>query len=197
MIADPILRTTRVDLGALLRTTLHPLHTHLVTRPTGRALRRALEIRLGDARETLLLVDLSQVMIIDFSCADEVVAKLLLHYLDPDRPAEIFFVFLGIGELHRDPIEVVLDRHDLAAVAEGEEGGYDLLGRWSSRERRVWELLESKGGIDLGHIRSIFPRKEEREALETLVERRLVFLGPRSGRYHSLGTLARDGRRRE
>ena len=64
----------------------------------------------------LSLVDLSSVAILDYSCADEVVAKLLLREREPSGSA--FFVLTGVKAHHRDPIEAVLERHALAVVAE-------------------------------------------------------------------------------
>ena len=69
-----------IDLSSVLRQTLAcDLYSNLVTRPTGAAVRGQIE---ADARATpvaraLTVIDFSHVSMIDFSCADEVVAKLL------------------------------------------------------------------------------------------------------------------------
>ena len=95
---DPI----AIDVGGLVRKTVTSLYSHLVTRPTGRAVRMAIETQLsGTVPRSLSLIDLSEVTILDFSCADEVVAKLLQRYLD-DTAHEAFFVFCGVREPHRD-----------------------------------------------------------------------------------------------
>ncbi|MGY8779497.1 MAG: hypothetical protein ACKVIN_15440, partial [Longimicrobiales bacterium] len=48
------------------------LHSYLVTRPTGRAVRMAIETQLpGAGHLSLSVIDFSEVMLIDFSCADE------------------------------------------------------------------------------------------------------------------------------
>ena len=90
-----------IDVGVLVSKTVTSLHSHLVTRPTGRAVRLAIEAQMaGSGAQSLSVIDLSDVTILDFSCADEVIAKLLQGYLEPDSP-EAFFMFRGVGESHR------------------------------------------------------------------------------------------------
>ena len=76
-----------IDLSSVLRQTLScELYSNLVTRPTGAAVRAQIEALLADARErSLTVIDFSHVGMIDFSCADEVVAKLLLRYVSTER----------------------------------------------------------------------------------------------------------------
>lgn len=179
---DPI----AIDVGGLVQSTVTSLYSHLVTRQTGRAVRLAIETRLADAGERALsLIDLSEVAILDFSCADEVVAKLLQRYQDEPR-VEAWFVFRGVHEPHRDQIEVVLNRQGLAAVAETGEGAFELLGARTQAEEEAWAALEARG---------LLPRDEAagdaalHEALERLVARRLAFRSPVSGGYHALSRL--------
>ena len=80
-----------IDLSSVLRQTLAcDLYSNLVTRPTGAAVRTQIELLLGDPDATtraLTIIDFSQVSMIDFSCADEVVAKLLMRYVVRRRAA--------------------------------------------------------------------------------------------------------------
>jgi hypothetical protein len=138
---------------------------------------------------TLSIVDLSQVTIIDFSCADEVVAKLLLRYLAKERPRDAFFIFRGMKELHRDPIEVVLDRHSLVAVAETEGGDFQLIGSSSWVEEQVWASLEKERAVGTEEADAIVPSGGARETLDGLVDRRVVFRHPTTGEYSALSAL--------
>ena len=184
---DPI----AFDVGGLLQRTVTSLYAHLVTRPTGQAVRMAIEARLAGAGErSLSLVDLSEVGILDFSCADEVVAKLLLRYAT-DEVHEAFFVFRGVREPHRDQIVAVLERRGLAAVAETEPGRFELLGRGSEPERRAWTVLEDHGRLEADELVLALPSAEHRTALEELAARRLAFKGPGSGGFHALSRLVR------
>ena len=182
---DPI----AIDVGNLVQRTVASLYSHLVTRPTGRAVRMAIENQLSEVGDrSLSLIDLSEVTILDFSCADEVVAKLLQHYAGDER-AEAFFVFRGVNEPHRDQIEVVLRRQGLATVAETGEGRFELLGARSPEEDAAWTTLEEMGLFSREDLETMLPVAAHREALERLVERRLAFRSPISGRYHALSRL--------
>ena len=182
---DPI----AIDVGHLVQRTVASLYSHLVTRPTGRAVRMAIENQLAEVGDrSLSLIDLSEVTILDFSCADEVVAKLLQHYAG-DGSAEAFFVFRGVHEPHRDQIEVVLQRQGLATVAETGDGRFELLGARSPEESTAWARLEEVGFLSREELESAFPLAEHRDALERLAQRRLAFRSPISGRYHALSRL--------
>jgi hypothetical protein len=184
---DPV----SIDVGRLVRRNVASLYSSLVTRPTGQAVRLAIENVLAEETGpmSISVIDLSQVTVIDFSCADEVVAKLLLRFLEEDRPREAFFVFRGIQELHRDPIEVVLERQTLAAVAETEAGGFELIGSTSWKETEVWQALEGRGKIKPSEVEGLLPGNGTEETLVELVRRRLVFLNPVSGEYQALSDL--------
>ena len=181
---DPVV----IDVGQVLQRTVTSLYSHLVTRPTGHAVRMAIENRLAGAGErSLSLIDLSEVLIIDFSCADEVVAKLI----EGSRQSpthEAFFVFRGVHEPHRDQIETVLERRGLAAVAETEPGTYRLLGTRSEAEERMWAELERRGSVEAGDVGAALP---ERVAVESPIERRLALRSAGSGRIHALSRLVR------
>src|SRR3954452_20628822 len=97
-----------IDVSSVLRQTVScELYSNLVTRPTGAAVRPQIEALLADARErSLTVIDFSHVGMIDFSCADEVVAKLLLQSVSTERgEREAYFLFRGVTEDHWDAIE--------------------------------------------------------------------------------------------
>ncbi len=183
---DPSLNPVWIDVGQVLQRTVTSLYSHLVTRPTGRAVRLAIETQLQSAGErSVSLIDLSEVVVIDFSCADEVVAKLLESARSSSRH-EAYFVFGGVQEPHRDQIETVLERRGLAAVAETEPGTYRLLGRRSADEERAWTELERRGRVDVAEIAAVF---SDLLVLESLIERRLAMRTPTAGHVHALSKL--------
>lgn len=183
---DPI----AIDVGGLVQRTVASLYSHLVTRQTGRAVRLAIETQLAEAGSTSLsLIDLSEVSILDFSCADEVVAKLLLRYQEGAQ--EAFFVFLGVHEPHRDQVEVVLKRQSLAVVAETQPDSFELLGDVSAEQATVWRLVEERGRVGHAELGELLDSDAQRAALEALVRRRLVFRNAATGRYHALSRLIR------
>jgi len=184
---DPV----SIDVGRLVRRNVASLYSSLVTRPTGQAVRMAIENVLAEEKSpmSLSVIDLSQVTIIDFSCADEVVAKLLLRFLEKDRPMEAFFVFRGIKEMHRDPIEVVLERQTLAAVSETDSGLCELIGSTSFQEQKVWQALEGRGRLKPEEVPDLLPGNGAEQTLGRLVRRRVVFQNPHSGEFQALSDL--------
>jgi hypothetical protein len=181
-----------IDVGQVLQRSVTSLYSNLVTRPTGRAVRYAIESQLEEVRRPALsVIDLSEVTLLDFSCADEVVAKLLLRYLAEDRPGEAFFVVGGVGDVHRHAIEAVLERHTLAVVTQESGGRFELIGPASDAEGRVWQVVEERGRIASEEIEEVFPSTDDRDALATLEQRRLVYR-TREGRFvHAFSALMR------
>jgi hypothetical protein len=119
------------------------------------------------------------------------VAKLLLRYLGDGRPRDAFFVFRGMKELHRGPIEVVLERQALAIVAEEESGTFHLVGSVDPAEAEAWTMLEERGVVVEAEAEEVFFGPEARVALESLVQRRVVFRNPLSGDLWSLSFLVK------
>jgi hypothetical protein len=170
-----------IDLGAVLKETIScELYSNLVTRPTGAAVRGAIERMICETdAHALTVIDLSQVSMIDFSCADEVIAKLVLKYSGDEAPGEVYFVFRGIGDDHWVAVEAVLERHGLAVVLETVDG-YALAGPVSENEIRAWDAVRLLGpapAVAVAQETSCDPAEMER-TLEDLWRRRvLVKLG--------------------
>ena len=79
----------RFDMSDMVRQTVATLYSHLVTRPTGQALRLGIEAQITELGAlSINVLDFSEVVVLDYSCADETVAKLIKRFLLPDRPAE-------------------------------------------------------------------------------------------------------------
>ncbi len=182
----------RFDLSSLAPCSVATLYSHLVTRPTGRALRLGIESQLGELGALCLSVlDFSQVVVLDYSCADEAVAKLIQRFLGEDRPSDVYFVARGVAERHREPIDEVLRRHGLALVAEWAEGGTGLLGELSALEQAAWEALERLRRGMPGDVAAQLPAPLDAvsAALASLAGRRVVAGGARGGAYHALTSI--------
>jgi len=185
---EPRLEAFAVDVHAVLRRSVASLYSHLVTRPTGRAVRLAIEHQIGElARPALSRVDLSSVAILDYSCADEVVAKLLLR--DPEGQSGVFFILTGVREHHLDPIEAVLERHRLAVVGELQVGIFQLVGDGTDEERELWGEIQQRGRVTGSQVGTLVGGPVGRRVLDRLVRRRLLFRAPGSQDVHALSTL--------
>lgn len=167
-----------IDVSSMLRKSVCELYSNLVTRPTGAAVRCEIEQeldRIGD--RALTVIDFSHVGLLDFSCADEIVAKLLLQYVSIDSPRrEVYFVFRGISESHLEAIEAVLERHKLALVTQHANGESRLIGIIGLEERRAWEIISHLGGgisADIAEATGLSKADAER-TLDILWRRRLL-----------------------
>jgi hypothetical protein len=181
-----------IDVSSVLRQTLScELYSNLVTRPTGAAVRTQIEALIADARErSLTVIDFSHVGMIDFSCADEVVAKLLLRYVAAEREAlEAYFLFRGVNDDHWDAIETVLERHGLALVMETDDG-CRIVGMVNDRERRAWEMVYEFGRTEPADLASALgaPKADAALVLDGLHRRRLIM--PLDDGYVAVGGIA-------
>ena len=177
-----------IDLGTVLRRTVCDLYSDLVTRPTGAAVRTGIEQQLEDAKDrTLTVIDFTHVGLLDFSCADEIVAKLLISYCETagehgtsgttlTPPRDCYFLFKGVSDSHLDAIDVVLQRRGLALVAQSDDGLLTLIGTVDDRERRAWEVVTRLGRAVPADIASEVGVAEPQaeELLDVLSRRRLV-----------------------
>lgn len=150
----------------------------LVTRQTGRDVRGHIERELAERRGPLVTVlDFRAVSIIDFSCADEVVAKLVSSALGPvDGRGGRFFLCTGLRDHHLDPVESALRRRELALAAERSDGSPCVLGHLEEEAQRAWRRVCRRGGVrpePLARELGMDPGGA-RELLERLHRRRLL-----------------------
>lgn len=122
-----------INLSAVLRASLTGPYVDLVTRPTGRAVRASIEQTLTGG-VTIARMDFSGVGLIDFSCADEIIAKLL-------RERVRVLLVRGLTDAHREALEPVLERAGLAVLCEQADGTLDAVGLRESAELLFDELV--------------------------------------------------------
>lgn len=126
-----------IDVHAVLQESVAGFYTDLVTRPTGRAVRERIERALAEAGATIAVMDFSRVGCLDYSCADEIVAKLL-------RERAQLVLLRGLSDGHREAIEPVLVGHGLAVVLERPDRTLDVLGPTDSRDALLEELVRQR-----------------------------------------------------
>jgi hypothetical protein len=124
-----------IDVHAVLQESVSGVYADLVTRPTGRVVRERIERVMAAQRDVpVARIDFTGVGCIDYSCADEIVAKLLRA-----RPAVL--VLTGVSEGHREAIEPVLAGHRLAALIERGDGTLDAVGAPEAAAALLEELV--------------------------------------------------------
>jgi len=98
----------------VLREAVQVPYGNLVTRSTGAAVRTSIERAIAATGCTTALLDFAEVGLLDFSCADEVIAKLLLR---TEPQVDRYVVLRGLREDHSEAIDHVLNHHRLAVLA--------------------------------------------------------------------------------
>lgn len=171
----------RIDLKDILRRTVSDDYGDLVTRRTGQAVRQAIEQELAEEGDgQAAAIDFGTVRLLDLSCADEIVGRLLREQ-GGERP----FVLLNVTESQLDAIAFVLERHRLAVVVQEADGALNVVGEVPEDARRVFGALVETGMADPQAIARRLDLSPEavRDALESLRERRLVVAS--AGTYHA------------
>jgi predicted hydrolase (HD superfamily) len=163
-----------IHIGHLLRETVASPYRNLVTRPTGAAIRNRIQETLAGSDCLTALLDFSGIELLDFSCADEVVAKLLLRVAVED---EHYVVLTGITDLHLDALDHVLERHGLsvAALADG-DAAPRVLGVAPPDAVTAFQTVQRLGPGDAKRLADALGWTVERaaDALQSLALRRLI-----------------------
>lgn len=162
-----------IDLTAVLRRTVSVGYDDLVTRRTGQAVRHGVlqdleTIDHGD----VAIIDFSSVRCLDYSCADEIVGKLLLEHGHVR-----YFLLRGISETHEDAICQILERYQMAVVAQNRAGRILVLGSVPDPVRRAFECVTESGDVATGDLASQMdlPVDTAEHCINELVARRLVY----------------------
>jgi len=118
----------KYDLYTFLKEELGNGSKDLVTRPSGETIRRRVERDLEkEADGAVVALDFSRIGIIDYSCADEIIAKLVSRLLSSEY-GDRYLMLAGLNENQKENIEVALERKALAVIAEMRDGKRAVLG---------------------------------------------------------------------
>lgn len=171
----------RIRIDRVLQEALTGPFRNLVTRPTGAAVRSRIEAALADSACDCALLDFSDVELIDVSCADEVIAKLLLR-----DGGERYVVLAGLNGHQRSAIHDVLQHHGLAVAALPGNANPDVLGQVSEDSRVAFAQIASEGPLDAERLaaRETWTLERAEAALAALVRLRLV--RPQGAEHHPL-----------
>jgi hypothetical protein len=167
---------THIDVQSALDSLSMPYHD-LVTRRTGAAVRTVIERQLaGLADGSVAFLDFTHIGVLDRSCADEFVAKLMLPLSGEHPPRDGYVIFRGVNDGHIEAIESVLYAHGLALVVQFPDGTARLVGAVTDRERQLWELVMLTGGarVDSVPAEAGLSADEAQQLLDSLARRRLV-----------------------
>jgi hypothetical protein len=119
----------------------------LVTRPSGQVMRSRIEKEIQQESDgEIIALDFSQIGIIDYSCADEIIAKLISRLL-ANEYGDRYIILAGVNDNQKENIEVALERKDLAVMVELRNGEKVLIGNLNNYLKETLELIISKNKI--------------------------------------------------
>lgn len=129
------------DLYKILREELKNGSSHLVTRRAGQLIRERIEREMIKEKEgEVIALDFSRIGVIDYSCADEIVAKLISRLINNEY-GERFVILKGLDETQKENIDVALERKGLSCLALMRNGKRVIAGDLNNYLRETFELV--------------------------------------------------------
>jgi hypothetical protein len=149
---------TSYNLYRFLKEELKNGSSDLVTRPSGQVIRERIEKNIeAEKNGEVIALDFSEIGIIDYSCADEIVAKLISR-LWGNEYGDRYIILTGLNENQKENIEVALERKDIAVIARMKDGKEILLGNLNNYLLKTLEVVITKDRIttkDLSEIMNL------------------------------------------
>ena len=166
----------KYDLYKLLKEELKNGSADLVTRNSGQAIRERIERDIADEKDgEVIALDFSNIGVIDYSCADEIVAKLISRLVSNEY-GDKYIVLTGLNENQKENIEVALERKDLAVMAATRDGKQTIIGNLNNYLQETLDLITKKGRITAGDLSTALklPANTSGTRLLNLHKKRLV-----------------------
>ncbi|MFN3739836.1 MAG: STAS-like domain-containing protein [Thermodesulfovibrionales bacterium] len=135
------------DLYKILKEELKNGSSDLVTRHSGQVIRERIERDIVmEKDEEVIALDFSHIGIIDYSCADEIIAKLISRLI-ANEYGNRFIILKGLNETQKENIEVALERKELSAIAIMRDGTELVVGSLNNYLKETFEIIKAKGKI--------------------------------------------------
>src|SRR3972149_122664 len=134
----------KYDLYRLLKDELGNGSSDLVTRPSGNKIRERIEKDIAKEKDgAVVALDFSKIGIIDFSCADEIVAKLVSRLISGEY-GNRYIILTGLNENQKENIEVALERKGLAVMGAMKNTAKTLIGNLDNYLNQTLNLILDK-----------------------------------------------------
>ncbi len=135
------------DLYKLLKEELRNGSSDLVTRQSGQVIRERIERDIvREAEGEVIALDFSKIGIIDYSCADEIVAKLISRLINGEY-GNRYIVLKGLSDLQKENIEVALERKGLSCLAVLKNTRCMIIGELNNYLKETFELVYDRKKI--------------------------------------------------
>lgn len=131
----------------LLKEELKNGSSDLVTRQSGQVIRERIEKDIAKEEDgAVIALDFSKIGVIDYSCADEIVAKLISRLISGEY-GNRYITLTGLNENQKENIEVALERKDLSVMAEMKDGRNILIGSLNNYLKETLNFILKRGKI--------------------------------------------------
>jgi hypothetical protein len=148
-------RFMNVPVHDLLSAALGPVDTHMVTRDTGRQVRAEAAKLLSRADEgTVVTLDFKGTGVIDYSCADEFLAKLVTRLVAGEY-GEKYLRLTNLSPSQRENIEVALERKRLPTILVNPDSTWRCLGVIKPYLRQTLDLVMARDGLSARELSSL------------------------------------------
>ncbi len=167
---------TTYNLYALLKEELGNGSSDLVTRPSGNKIRERIETDIAKEKDgAVVALDFSKIVIVDYSCADEIVAKLISRLLSGEY-GDRYIVLTGLNENQKENIGVALERKDLAVMGAMKNKAKTLIGNLDNYLKQTLNLILDRGSITAKELSEALelPANTSGTRLLNLYKKRLV-----------------------
>jgi hypothetical protein len=142
----------KYDLSKFLKEELGNGSKDLVTRPSGERIRQRIERDIETEPDgSVIALDFARIGIIDYSCADEIIAKLVSRLLSGEY-GDKYILLTGLNENQKENIEVALERKDLAIVSEMREGHRMLIGNLNNYLKETLDFIQKKKKVSAKNL---------------------------------------------
>ena len=146
--------TYPINLKTIIREEFQREIYDLLTRPTGQKILERLERDVVQAKDSATVVlDFSGVGVIDYSCADEVIAKFISRLL-ANEYGERYLVLKNLSEAQRENIQVALERKNLVALEE-ENGAWKTIGVINNYLQQTLQIVMEKTSLSSSDLAQI------------------------------------------
>ncbi|MBI5408490.1 MAG: STAS-like domain-containing protein [Nitrospirae bacterium] len=139
----------------LLKEELGNGSSDLVTRKSGQVIRERIERDIENEKDgEVIALDFSKIGVIDYSCADEIVAKLISRLLSGEY-GDKYITLTGLNHNQKENIEVAVERKGLAVIAEMDDGKKGLIGDLNNYLKDTFDAIQKNGKITAKELSEI------------------------------------------
>ena len=145
----------RVKMTDIFRSAVEAREIHMVTRDTGRRVRAETTRYIGNLEEGgLLTLDFDGMGIVDYSCADEFLAKLLTRLIAGEY-GEKYVCLSNLNASQEENIAVALEKKRLSALLANPDSTWKCLGILKPYLRQTLDLVMSRETVSARELCSL------------------------------------------